>query len=244
MNRTTSLGRNGRFRDRREGGWLLTKRLRRYRKAERALVLGIPRGGVVTAAEVARELDLPLDVVISRKLRAASNPDFTLGAVAEGTEPYVNDPILTEKEGGAVYLAREAERERAEIDRCQQLFRGGRPLALAPATTAILVDDGVATGSTVIAAIRALRTQPLERLVLAVPVVPRETLWRLKPLVDELVVLTAPGLFWAIAGFYDDFKQVSDEGACELLEQARSRRASSQPPAARPSARRPQRGTH
>lgn len=226
-----------RFRDRREGGGLLAKRLLGHRGRKRTVVLGIPRGGVVTAAELARELVLPLDVLISRKLRAPGSPEITVGALAEGGEPYVNDPLTAQRSGGDVYVAREADRQRAEITRRQRLFRQGSRLALAPRATAILVDDGAETGSTAIAAIRALRRQPLERLVLALPVAPLETARRLEPLVDELVVLIAPGLFWAIAGFYDDFRQASDGEICELLAQARLRGAAADRPPNRAAAR-------
>jgi putative phosphoribosyl transferase len=212
-----------RFRDRREGGWLLSRRLERYRQAQRAVVLGLPRGGVVPAAEIARELELPLDVIISRKLRASQNPDFAIGAVAEGGEPYLNPATAERSEAWRAHVSRETAEQRVEIARRQQLFRDGEPLELPAGATVILVDDGVATAATVVAAIGALRRQPIERLVLAVPVVPLETVRRLEHLVDELVAITTPALFWSIGGFYDDFRQVSDDEVRELLEQARIR---------------------
>ena len=209
-----------RFRDRREGGWLLARRLAKHRASERAIVLGLPRGGVVPAVEIARALKLPLDVIISRKLRDPHRPDFAIGAVAEGGEPYLVPRFEPASAAWQAYVEREIGHQRAEIVRRQQLYRGGAPLRLRPGATVILVDDGVETAATVIAAIDALRRQPIERLVFAVPVVPLETLHRLEPLVDELVVLTAPGLFWAVRGFYEDFTQISEAEVCEGLEEA------------------------
>jgi putative phosphoribosyl transferase len=209
-----------RFRDRREGGWLLARRLARHRGAERSIVIGLPRGGVVPAVEIARALELPLDVVISRKLRDPDRPDFAIGALAEGGEPYLSPRFEPASTAWQAYVEREIGHQRAEIVRRQQLYRGGVPLSLHPGTTVILVDDGVETAATVIAAISALRRQPIERLVFAVPVIPLETLRRLEPLVDELVVLTTPGLFWTIRGFYEDFTQISDAEVRELLDEA------------------------
>jgi len=184
-------------------------------------VLGIPRGGVVPALEVARVLKRPLDVMISRKLRDPDRPDVAIGAVAEGGEPYLMPRFEPESAVWKAYLEREIRQQRAEILRCQRVYRDGEPLRLPPATTAILVDDGVQTAATVIAAINALRRQPITRLVLAVPVVALETLRQLERLVDEVVALTTPGLFWSIRGFYEDFTQLSDAEVCELLAEAR-----------------------
>jgi putative phosphoribosyl transferase len=171
---------------------------------------GVPRGGVVPAAEIARELELPLDVIISRKLRASQNPDFAIGAVAEGGEPYLNPSTVERSEAWRAHVSRETAEQRVEIAHRQQLFRGGEPLELAAGATAILV----------------------ERLVLAVPVVPLETVRRLEHLVDELVAITMPALFWAIGGFYDDFRQVSDDEVRELLKRARIRCGSARVPVA------------
>jgi putative phosphoribosyl transferase len=209
-----------RFRDRREGGWLLANRLAHHRGAEGAVVLGIPRGGVVPALEIARALERPLDVLISRKLRDPDRPDSAIGAVAEDGEPYLMPRFASDSAVWKAYVEREIRQQRAEILRCQRLYRGGEPLRLPPAATAILVDDGVQTAATVIAAIDALRRQPIARLVFAVPVVALETLHPLERLVDEVVALTTPGLFWSIRGFYEDFTQLSDAEVCELLAEA------------------------
>jgi predicted phosphoribosyltransferase len=221
----------GRFRDRREAGRLLAARLGAHRGRRDAVVLGLPRGGVPPAAEIARVLELPLDVIISRKLGAPQNPEFAIGAVAEGGEPYLNAEGVEATGASKRFISQATERQRAEIARRQKLFRDGAPLRLEPGTTVILVDDGIATGSTVVAAIQALRRLGVGRIVLAIPVAPPDTVDRLRPLVDELVVLSMPTVFWAVGAFYDDFEQVSDEDVRRLLGEATPR------PSARPAAK-------
>ena len=217
------------FRDRREAGRLLAARLHRYDEHARAVVLGLPRGGVVPAAEIASALRLPLDVIISRKLGAPYNPEFAVGAIAEGGAPYFNPDALSLVELSKGHLAREIEHQRAEITRRQQRFRDGRPLSLPEGATVLLVDDGVATGSTAIAAIRALRDQHVARLVSAIPVAPTDTAAALRAMVDELVVLATPMPFEAVGLFYADFRQVSDDRVVELLARARSEERSRAP---------------
>lgn len=192
-------------------------RLARYYAAPRTVVLGLPRGGVVPAAEIATALSLPLDVIVSRKIGAPGNPELAVGAVAEDGEPYIDQSTADLTGASDAYLADETARQRREIERRRALFREGRPLALPAHATVILVDDGVATGATVIAAVYALRQQGIDRLVLAVPVAPPDTAKRLRALVDELVVLDTPDEFWAVGAFYDDFTQVSDEDAAAIL---------------------------
>jgi putative phosphoribosyl transferase len=210
------------FRDRTDGGRQLAARLGAYRGRPDVVVLGLPRGGVETAAEVAAALGCPLDVVVSRKIGAPENLEFAIGAVAEGGRPYLVAESVALAGASAAYVEAETARQRAEIARRQQLFRDGRPLALPADATVILVDDGVATGATVIAAIHALRRRPLARLVLAVPVAPPETAAVLRPMVDELVVLATPSPFGAVGIFYEDFRQVSDDRVTELLAAARA----------------------
>jgi putative phosphoribosyl transferase len=211
-----------RFRDRRAAGRRLAACLQRYRDQPATIVLGLPRGGVVPAAEIAAALGLPLDIIISRKLGAPGNPEFAIGAVAEGGEPYLNEEGIAASQATPGYIAKEIARQRAEIARRQERFRNGRALSLPDGSTVILVDDGVATGSTVFAAIRALRQLGPARLVLAIPVAPPETVAVLRGMVDELVVLATPMIFWAVGSFYERFEQVSDDEVDELLSQNRA----------------------
>jgi putative phosphoribosyl transferase len=210
-----------RFRDRREGGRRLVPRLAHYLGASRTIILGLPRGGVVPAAEIAGALSLPLDVIVSRKIGAPGNPELAIGAVAEGGEAYLDQSTVELTGASDAYVADEIARQRREIDHRRARFREGRSLALPADATVILVDDGVATGATVIAAVRALRQQGIARLVLAVPVAPPDTAERLRAMVDELVVLATPREFWAVGAFYDDFRQVTDDEVAELLARVR-----------------------
>jgi putative phosphoribosyl transferase len=208
------------FKNRSEPGRLLAERLHRYRGRARTVVLALPRGGIVPAAEIASALQLPLDVIISRKLGAPANPELAIGAIAEGGAPYFNEEALALTGASEAHVAQEVERQHAEIARRQQCFRGGRPLSLPERPTVILVDDGVATGSTAIAAIRALREQGVDRIVFAIPVAPPDTAETLRGMVDELVVLATPMLFWAVGAFYEDFRQVSDDEVVDFLKRA------------------------
>jgi putative phosphoribosyl transferase len=187
-------------------------------------VLGLPRGGVVPAAEIATALRLPLDVIVSRKLGAPGNPELAIGAIAEGGSPWLNEETVALTGASEAHLAEEIARQRAEIARRQARFRDGRPLALPPRATVLLVDDGVATGATAIAAIHALRAQDVGHLVFAIPVAPPDTARVLVELVDELVVLATPAQFYAVGAFYEDFRQVSDDRVEALLRAAAANR--------------------
>jgi predicted phosphoribosyltransferase len=205
------------FRDRRDAGRMLAAALLQYRHRPATVVLALPRGGVVPAAEVAVALGLPLDVIISRKLGAPGNREYAIGAIAEGGTPYLNEKALRLTGASEAYITREAEHQRGEIARRQRRFRGGRPLSLPEGGTVILVDDGVATGSTAIAAIQALRLRGVARLVFAIPVAPPDTAAVLRTMLDELVVLATPEYFHAVGAFYEDFAQVSDDEVVAAL---------------------------
>ena len=210
-----------RFRDRSEAGRLLAARLESHRAAPGTVVLALPRGGVVLAAEVARSLQLPLDVLIARKLRSPFDPELAVGAVAEGGEAYIFEETRAATGASAAYIAQEIAAQEAEISERRRLLRGGAALRLPAKATVILVDDGIATGSTIVAAIRALRHQGAGRVVLATAVAPPDTVGRLRAMVDEMLVLLMPVPFWSVGGFYKDFEQVSDDEVRELLAKAR-----------------------
>jgi predicted phosphoribosyltransferase len=183
------------------------------------VVLALPRGGLVPAAEIASALRLPLDVVISRKLGAPGTRARHRGN--RGRRRTLHQRGRARPDGRfRAHLAQEVEHQRAEIARRQERFRDGRPLSLPERATVILIDDGVATGSTAIAAIRALREQGVERIVFATPVAPPDTAETLRRMVDELVILATPMLFWAVGAFYENFRQVSDDEVVDLLKRA------------------------
>lgn len=210
------------FADRRDAGRRLAVRLRDLRE-RRPIVLALPRGGVPIGFEIARALEAPLDLVLAQKLGAPGRPELAVGAIAEGTPP---ERVLDERliaTTGTTPEALQAIEARAirEIARRRRLYLGERaPLALAGAT-AILVDDGVATGATTRAALRALKRQKPAHLVLAVPVAAAEVLPSLEPLADEIVCLERPEQFLAVGQFYERFRQVTDEEVLTLLARAR-----------------------
>jgi predicted phosphoribosyltransferase len=181
------------------------------------IVLAIPRGGVVLGAVLARELGADLDVVLSRKVRAPYNPEFALGAVGEDGSVYLN-PYFREDLGDLDdYLADEIAFQKAEIARRKRLLRGGKLTPGLAGRSVIVTDDGIATGSTMIASLRVLAEQAPHEVIVAVPVGPPERLAELKPLCDAVVCLQAPEDFAAIGQFYLDFRQVTDEEVVRLL---------------------------
>ncbi|MDR7418465.1 MAG: phosphoribosyltransferase [Armatimonadota bacterium] len=202
------------FVDRRDAGQRLAAALVHLRDG-RPFVLAIPRGGVVVGREVADALGAPLDVIVPRKLRAPFNPELAIGAVAEGGAVFIDDATayaVTE-----AYLDAEVALQRQEIARRVTAYRGDRALPDLSGRTAIVVDDGIATGATLVAALRAARGLGPARLVAAVPVAPPEGLARLAREADEVVCLSAPTTFYAVGQFYDDFRQVEDDEVIALL---------------------------
>ena len=209
------------FEDREDAGRRLAGRLARYAD-ERPVVFALPRGGVPVGAEVSRALDAPLEVIVSRKLGAPGQPEFGIGAVAPGGVRVLNERAVRALDIGEDYLELIAARESAEAARRLRLFRGDRPYPDLNGRTAILVDDGLATGVTARAALLALRRLRPRRLVLAVPVCAPQTAEMLRPETDDLIYLLAPPDLEAVGLWYQNFDQVPDEEVLRLLEEARS----------------------
>jgi putative phosphoribosyl transferase len=211
------------FSNRHEAGKQLAAQLLGF-KDRTPVVLALPRGGVPVGFEVARALAAPLDLVLVRKLGAPGQEELAIGAIADGGQPeLVTDPRLVARlHVSAAYLAAAKAAALQEIERRRRVYLGDRPAANIAAATAIVVDDGVATGATVLAALRATRRHAPARLVLAVPVAPRNTLRRLRDEVDEAVCLQAPKNFGAVAQFYGQFPQLADDEVIALLDRARA----------------------
>ena len=207
------------FRDRHEAGKLLAKALMEFKGRKDALVLGIPRGGVVVAYEVAKALGLPLDVFIARKIGAPGNPELAVGAVASDGTIVLDDYAIRMLGVSEEYIRQEAERQKREIERRLKAYRGGREGYPISGKTVILVDDGVATGATTTAALRAIRANDPAEVILAVPVAPPETVRKLEREADRVVCLYTPSPFWAVGAFYANFEQTSDYEVKALLEE-------------------------
>lgn len=206
------------FADRHEAGDHLAKALVDHAGTD-CVVLAIPRGGVIVAEVVAEALGAPLDVVVPRKIGAPGNPELGIGAVAPGVR--VIDPRMVDMLGVTQdYLDREIRTEEREIERRLHAYREGRPGAEVRGRVAIVVDDGVATGGTAVAALRWARAQGASRVVLAVPVAPGSVLDRLRHECDELVVLATPEPFFAVGEWYRSFDQTSDDEVIQALARA------------------------
>lgn len=204
------------FQDRREAGQQLAAALVAYRD-RRPFVLAIPRGGVVVGYEVARALGAPLDIVVPRKLRAPYNPELAVGAVAHDGSVYLDSPLVSHLDVTEAYLREEKARQLDEIQRRMQIYRSSRPPPALEGTAAIVVDDGIATGSTMIAALRATRAARPEHLVASIPVAPAEGVAMLRREADDVVCLHTPPMFYAVGQFYIDFGQTDDAEVIELL---------------------------
>lgn len=212
-----------RLQDRRDAGQRLAAQLGHLKGRDDVVVLGIPRGGVIVADEVARALDAPLDVFITRKIGAPFNPELALGAVASDGTVFVDDELIHQLHIPIQVVEHEKQSQVQEIQRRADLYRGGQlPQRLANKTV-VLVDDGVATGATTIAALRAIRKQKPTHLILAVPVAPQQAVAALRAECDELILLDAPDPFHAVGYFYKNFEQTADEQVMEVLREARWR---------------------
>jgi putative phosphoribosyl transferase len=209
------------FLDRQDAGRQLGRRLAETGE-ESPIVLGLPRGGLPVALEVARALGAPLDVLVSRKLGAPESPEYGIGAIAEGGAVFLREDAVREVGLSEREVAEIAEREGVEVERRVRRYRGGRPPIDVRGRTVILVDDGIATGGTARAAVKALRARGAGRVVLAAPVVARRTAEQLAPEVDALVCVALPETFFAVGEWYEDFRQTTDEEVEACLTAARA----------------------
>ena len=216
------------FQDRSDAGCRLAKALAEY-KGRSAVVLGLPRGGVPVAAEVAAALDAPLDLILVRKIGVPSQPELAMGAVVDGAAPIIvrNEEVIELSGTTAEEFDAACASELAEIERRRKLYIGNRSRAEITGRIVIVIDDGIATGATTRAALQAIRNRKPKELVLAVPVAPPDTVAKLRRKVDTLICLEMPELFGAIGYFYRDFRQVSDEEVMAILKRFPARKSAS-----------------
>ena len=214
---------NFRFRDRKHAGRVLAGKLEQYRGREGLLVLALPRGGVAVGFEVARELEAPLDIFVVRKLGVPGHEEYAMGAIASGGVRVMNpvSGITVRPEAIAAVI----EREQAELERREHFYRKQRPAVPIRGRTVIVVDDGLATGSTMQTAVLAIRQQHPLHLVVAVPVGASDTCNALRQQADDVICAATPEPFHAVALWYLDFPQATDDEVCALLEEARREHA-------------------
>jgi putative phosphoribosyl transferase len=207
-----------RYYDRAEAGRVLSASLKQY-KGRDVLVLGIPRGGVPVAAEVAKALEAELDVIVARKLGAPGQPELAIGAVTSNGGRFLNDEAIAGLGVTDKYLEKVTAAEMAEARRREEMFRSGRPPAAIQDRTVIVVDDGLATGATMRASVRSVRLHQPSRLVAAVPVGSQEACAALKQEADEVICVYQPELFWAVGLYYENFEPTLDAEVVEILQQ-------------------------
>lgn len=209
------------FKDRRSAGKLLAERIKELKPAD-PVVLAMPRGGVPVGLEVAKALGAPLDLVLVRKIGVPYQPELAAGAVVDGDQPeiVVNDDVMQLAGLTREYIDQRAKEELAEIERRRQVYLSDRPRVPLNGRTLIIVDDGIATGASIRAAIAALKRRNPLKLILAVPVAPADTIEKLRAEVDDVVCLQMPEPFYAIGMHYDDFHQVPDDEVVRLMNEA------------------------
>ena len=211
-----------RFTNRREAGKLLAERLvASYANSSNVMVLGLPRGGVPVAFEVALALHAPLDVLVVRKLGCPGNSELAVGAIAEGGIRVLNEDVVRILEIDTAVIEAITRQESQEMNRRVQAYRGSHPALDLRGKTVIVVDDGVATGSTLRAAIRSIRTHHPARIIAAVPTIARSTYREMLPEVDDMVALQTPEPFFGVGEWYTDFHQTSDAEVSALMQRAR-----------------------
>jgi len=210
------------FRDRRDAGQKLAKRLNAYAGRDDVVVLGLPRGGVPVAFEVAKELKAPLDVFLVRKLGVPGHEELAMGAIASGGVRVLNEDVVRSLSISDEMIARAAAAEQQELERREQMYRADYSKPRIYRRTALLVDDGLATGASMRAAVAALRAHQPAHIIVAVPTAAVETCEEFRDLVDEIVCVFTPEPFLGVGAWYSDFSQTSDEEVRELLRQAMS----------------------
>jgi putative phosphoribosyl transferase len=210
------------FRDRTEAGKLLARELIRYADQPGVVVLGLARGGIPVACEVTKALHAPLDVFIARKLGVPGQEELAMGATASGKIRVLNDSVIDALGISPATIETVAAKEEEEIEQRERLYRGDRPFIAVKDKTVILIDDGLATGSTMRASVLALRRQRPASIIVAVPVAAASTCEELKREADKLVCLLTPENFFAVGEWYEDFSQITDEEVQESLRRARA----------------------
>ena len=205
------------FKNRQEAGKKLAEKLKDFQDSQDLIVLAIPRGGLVIGKQLSLVLNCPLDILVTKKIGAPNNPELAIGAVGIIGEPVINEELTSRLGVGKGYLEKEITNRKAEVERRVREYRGNRSIIELKDKTIIITDDGVATGATMMAAIEIIRQQGPKKIVVAIPVISRDSMLKLEEQADEVVYLEAPLMFFAVGQFYQEFDQVSDKEVKELL---------------------------
>lgn len=208
-----------RFKNRTEAGKKLSEELKRYQNIANGIVLALPRGGVVVGYEIAKALNLPLDIVVPRKIGAPSNPEYAIGAITETGDAILNDDEV--KHLNRAWLKEEMEKEKKEAQRRLSAYRRGGTTVIENKTV-IIADDGIATGYTMRAAIASVKGRKPSKIIIAVPHGAKDSLDAIRREVDEVVVLYEPLMYWAVGAHYQEFPQTSDEEVIDLLSKTKN----------------------
>ena len=211
------------FFDRYEAGIVLAKYLKEYANNPNVIILALPRGGVPVAYQISNALSVPLDVFIVRKLGLPGHEELAMGAIASGGTVFINEPLMSQLNPDPTSIQNVIEKEREELQRRERLYRGNSPFPDLNEKIVILVDDGIATGSTMMAAIQALRNHQPKSIIIAVPLAPSSTCDEMAPLVEKLVCPLKPVAFYAVGLWYENFPQTSDNEVIELLKKSHSK---------------------
>jgi putative phosphoribosyl transferase len=207
------------FKDRQSAGMKLAEKLFAYQSDPNAIIIGLPRGGVIVAAEIAQKLNLPLDIVVTRKIGSPISPELAIGAISESGTVILDQNVINSIGGvDKNFIEKQVETEKKETERRLTLYRAGRtPLDLKDKTV-IIVDDGIATGATMRAAVKSVKEKGAIKVILVIPVAPKDILEVLSQDVDKVVCLTTPDVFYAIGTFYKNFPQIQDDQVVKALE--------------------------
>lgn len=208
------------FKNRRDAGKQLAEKLSEYEGQDDVIVLGLPRGGVPVAFEVAKALNVPLDVFIVRKLGVPGQPELAMGAIASGDIQVMNDSVVRRAGISEAQIEEVSQQEKEELKKREKAYRGARPDIDLQGKTVLLVDDGLATGASMRAAISALREHDPEKIIVAVPTAPPDTCQEFEPEVDQIICLHTPTPFWGVGGSYQNFSQTTNKEVRELLNRA------------------------
>lgn len=206
------------FKDRIDAGKQLADKLDKFKDNKDLVLLALPRGGIILAYEVAKKINAPIDIVVPRKIGSPENEEFAIGAITETGQGIFDDDIIKSYGISKEYIDQKVEEEKKEAERRLKVYRGDKEAIALKDKIVILVDDGIATGNTIFAAIKSVKSKSPKKIIVAVPVLPPDTIGPVEKVVDELIYIDAPVIFGAIGKFYEVFGQTRDEEVVEIMK--------------------------